>query len=71
MSDIKHLEYCVKLGNTIIQNKLEGLGEGNYENIVNTYSQGQNNNVDMSTYEPPKRNEDIINFRARLQGWKK
>lgn len=54
MSDIKHLEYCVKLGNTCVQNKLEQLEQGIYvENERN--------------YEAQSYNE--LSFRERLRNW--
>lgn len=54
MSDIKHLEYCVKLGNTCVQNKLEQLEQGIYvENERN--------------YETQSYNE--LSFRERLRNW--
>lgn len=70
MSDKKHLEYCIKLGNTIIQNKMEQLDGVNYANIAGTYSKPQNTDVDFSNYKAPQHNEDFINFRSRLQNWK-
>ena len=69
MSDRSHLEYCIKLGNTIIQNKLEAEGGRSYKEIYNTYN-GITNNYISENYKAPKRNDDILNFRARLQNWK-
>mgnify|MGYP006906608470 CR=1 FL=1 len=55
MSDIKHLEYCVRLGNTCVQNKLEQLQQGTY--IEN----------DIKNYELQNYNE--LSFRERLKNW--
>lgn len=55
MSDIKHLEYCVKLGNTCVQNKLEQLEQGIYvENKLDNYEIENYNN---------------LSFRERLRNW--
>lgn len=54
MSDRKHIEYCIKLGNTLLQNKLEQ---------PNQYIETQTN-----YNEAPKQEE--MSFRARLQNWK-
>lgn len=55
MSDIKHLEYCVRLGNTCLQNKLEQLEQGIYtENTAINY-EAQNHNE--------------LSFRERLRNW--
>ncbi len=55
MSDIKHLEYCVKLGNTCVQNKLEQLEQGIYvENRIDNYETENYNN---------------LSFRERLRNW--
>ena len=69
MSDRSHLEYCIKLGNSIIQNKLEAQGERSYKEIYNTYN-GVTNRVLPEDYKAPERNENILNFRSRLQNWK-
>ena len=69
MADRSHLEYCVKLGNTIIQNKLESTFGRSYDELYNTYN-GTSNNVVPPNYKTPERNEDILNFRQRLQAWK-
>ena len=55
MSDIKHLEYCVRLGNTCVQNKLEQLQQGTY---IET---------DIKNYELQNYNE--LSFRERLKNW--
>ena len=55
MSDIKHLEYCARLGNTCIQNKLEQIHQG-------IYVEEKNKN-----YEIQQDNE--LSFRERLKNW--
>ena len=71
MSDINHLEYCIKLGNKIIQDKMESKNQINYDSIANTYSMSQNNFETMAgNYNAPKRSPEIISFRERLQNWK-
>ena len=55
MSDIKHLEYCVKLGNTIVQNKLFELQQNGFVQPENNYEQ------------IPK--EPEMSFRERLKNW--
>lgn len=71
MSDINHLEYCIKLGNKIIQDKMESQNGISYNNIADTYSKPRNNFENMaSNYNAPKRNPEIISFRERLQSWK-
>lgn len=71
MSDINHLEYCIKLGNKIIQDKMENQNGISYNNIADTYSQPRNNFDNMrQSYNPPKRSQEIISFRERLQSWK-
>lgn len=56
MSDKKHIEYCIKLGNTLLQNKLESIEQNNYVETQINYNQ------------IPKKEE--TSFRARLQNWK-
>ncbi len=71
MSDINHLEYCIKLGNRIIQDKLESKNQISYDGIANTYSMSQNNyETTADNYNAPKRSPEIISFRERLQNWK-
>ncbi len=55
MSDIKHLEYCIKLGNTGLQNKLEQIEQG-------IYIEKQASNYENQIY-----NE--LSFRERLRSW--
>lgn len=57
MADKKHIEYCIKLGNTFMQEKLE-----NVENKA--YSQNYIN-------EEPQANTVAYNedFRTRLRKW--
>jgi len=54
MSDKKHIEYCIKLGNTLLQNKLDKHSQ---------YIETQINYNEI----PNKENMD---FRTRLQNWK-
>ena len=55
MSDRKHLEYCVKLGNTIVQDKLIQLEQNGYVEPQIDYRQMQE--------------KDNMSFRERLKNW--
>lgn len=55
MSDIKHLKYCVRLGNTCVQDKLEQIQQG-------TYIEKEVKNIETQNY-----NE--MSFRDRLKNW--
>lgn len=55
MSDISHLEYCVRLGNTILENKLEQMRQG-------TYIQPNNRNFSAQNFEQD-------NFKDRIKNW--
>ena len=68
MADRSHLEYCIKLGNTIIQNKLESTVGRSYAELYNTYN-GTSNTELPPNYIAPERNEDIMNFRERMRNW--
>ena len=71
MSDTKHLEYCIKLGNKIIQNKMESINGMSYENVANTYSKPNvNTEKSFKSFETPKRSPEIMSFRQRLQSLK-
>lgn len=54
MSDKKHIEYCIRLGNTLLQNKLEQCNQSIEQQI--NYN------------EFPK--QEKISFRDRIQNWK-
>ncbi len=54
MSDKKHIEYCIRLGNTLLQNKIEQ---------SNQCIEQQMNYNDSSKQEN-------MSFRDRLQNWK-
>ena len=54
MSDIKHLQYCVKLGNKQMEDKL---------------FQIQNNEYVEPQYRP-QTESDNLSFKQRLQSWK-
>ena len=54
MSDRKHLEYCIKLGNTLMQQKLDAYRAGQY-------IEPQINNMEKETQN--------MNFRERLKYW--
>ena len=54
MSDRKHIEYCIKLGNTFMQNKLENI------------EYRQNYMDEMTKTNNVSYNE---NFKARLRRW--
>lgn len=56
MSDKKHIEYCIRLGNTQVQSKLEQFRDSNY--IAPSYN------------EMSKDENDNLSFRERLQNWK-
>ena len=57
MSDRKHMEYCVKLGNPFVQKKLEQLEQNQYieEPQPINYSKAQI--------------EDYMSFKERLRNW--
>lgn len=56
MSDRKHIEYCIKLGNTLVQDKLDQIEQNGYvEPPIN--------------YNEVSRQENM-SFRDRLQNWK-
>lgn len=55
MSDRKHIEYCIKLGNTFVQDE-------NVNRPNEYYTQPRNNN-----YENINRNSN--DFKSRLQNW--
>ena len=60
MSDRKHMEYCIKLGNPFVQRKLEQLdsiGQNQYIEPEINYSERQ-----------IKENENI-SFKDRLRNW--
>jgi len=56
MSDRKHIEYCIRLGNTLVQNKLEQPNQTQYIEPRTNYN------------EVPR--QENMSFRARLQNWK-
>ena len=60
MSDRKHMEYCVKLGNPFIQNKLQMLERNEYVEPQINYNENTN-----SYYT----NNDNISFKERLKNW--
>ena len=57
MADRKHIEYCIRLGNTFMQDKLENIENQAYsQNYINEKPQ-----INTTVY-----NED---FRTRLRKW--
>lgn len=55
MSDKKHIEYCIRLGNTWTQNKLQQINEGTY--------------VEPQVNQEKMLNEGKNSFKYRLQNW--
>ena len=55
MSDMKHIEYCIKLGNTLLQNKLDAYRTGQY------VEPQMNSNI--------SREVEHGDFRQRLRSW--
>ena len=55
MSDRKHIEYCIKLGNTLMQQKLDAYRTGQY------IEPQINNNMEKEAQN--------MNFRERLRSW--
>ena len=55
MSDLKHIEYCAKLGNTLMQNKLNAYRTGQY------IEPQIDNNVSKQV--------EHSDFRQRLRSW--
>lgn len=54
MSDKKHIEYCIKLGNTLLQNKIEQ----------------SNQCIEQQTNYNEVQKQKDMSFRTRLQNWK-
>lgn len=58
-ADMKHIEYCIRLGNTFMQNKLEAIQNQTYSpNYINEEEVQKNNTL--------YNQED---FRTRLRNW--
>ena len=75
MSDIKHLEYCVRLGNELVKNKLEMLSNNNYQeppternyNYKKEAGSNDNNSFGQDYYQIRSTSRDIDDFKARLK----
>jgi hypothetical protein len=59
MSDMKHIEYCIKLGNTLVDKNIE---ENNDVISNNNFSNLNSNTEQIKSAQ----NED---FRTRLRNW--
>lgn len=60
MSDRKHMEYCIKLGNPFVQRKLEQL---------DSMEQNQYIEPQINYNERPINESDNISFKDRLKNW--
>lgn len=56
MSDKKHIEYCIRLGNTLLQDKLEQIEQNRYIEPQINYNEAMK--------------QENMSFRERLQNWK-
>lgn len=60
MSDRKHMEYCIKLGNPFVQKKLEQLDSMEQNQYI---EQAQQINYSKAQID------DNMNFKDRLRNW--
>lgn len=70
MSDKKHIEYCIKLGNTLVKPYKDEI-KNNYSFMDEQNYYGNSNEFAQSNYSQNlSRHDEMMNFKERLKNWK-